>query len=368
MLKHSAKNERIKRLYLAWLEEAKGLATTSADQAAAALSQFEETTNYRDFSAFNIEQARRFKRILAEQTNKETGKPLAKATVRSRLMALRAFFQWLPSQPGYRILRVSDADYFNPSANDSRVATARRERPVPSIEQIEYVIASIEPATDIDRRDRAVIAFTLVSGARDSAIASLLMRHVDVERRTVFQDARTVRTKNRKTFESWFFPASELAERIVVEWVRYLGDQRLFGHDDPLFPATLVRPAGEQLLFRPVGLSRQPWSDSGPIRRIFHQRFKAAGLPYFHPHSFRSTLTLLGEKICNTEEFKAWSQNLGHEHVGTTFANYGKVASHRQGEIFEQLRHRSARPLAAGDPDAKTVAWVMDYLRRKVAA
>ena len=34
-----------------------------------------------------------------------------------------------------------------------------------------------------------------------------------------------------------------------------------------------------------------------------------AGFPYFNPHSFRSTLARLGEKVCrNAEDLKAWSQ------------------------------------------------------------
>jgi hypothetical protein len=33
----------------------------------------------------------------------------------------------------------------------------------------------------------------------------------------------------------------------------------------------------------------------------------------------------------------AWSQNLGHEDVMTTFRNYGEVTSHRQAEIIRSL-------------------------------
>jgi integrase len=61
----------------------------------------------------------------------------------------------------------------------------------------------------------------------------------------------------------------------------------------------------------------------------------AAGLPYFNPHSFRKTLALLGGELCETpEQYKAWSQNLGHEHVLTTFTSYGNVDSHRQAKSF----------------------------------
>jgi integrase len=79
-------------------------------------------------------------------------------------------------------------------------------------------------------------------------------------------------------------------------------------------------------------------STASPIRRIFKEAFNSAGLPYFNPHSFRKTLVQLGEQTCRTpEEFKAWSQNLGHEGVLTTFSSYGTVANRRQAEIIRAL-------------------------------
>lgn len=64
-----------------------------------------------------------------------------------------------------------------------------------------------------------------------------------------------------------------------------------------------------------------------------------AELPYFNPHSFRHTLAVLGEQLCeNPEQFKAWSQNLGHEGVLTTFYSYGEVQDSRQADIFKQFK------------------------------
>lgn len=184
MAKHHPKNEQIKRAYFLYLEEAQRMAPKSVDQVAAALAQFETSTGHRDFAAFHIEQARRFKRLLADQTDAKTGRPLAKVTITARLKALRRFFHWLAGQPGYRSrIAYADADYFNPSANDGRIAGARRERPVPSIEQVRHVLAHMPTGTAIERRDRALIAFALLTGARDDAIASLSLRHVDLGRR-----------------------------------------------------------------------------------------------------------------------------------------------------------------------------------------
>ena len=44
------------------------------------------------------------------------------------------------------------------------------------------------------------------------------------------------------------------------------------------------------------------------------------------------------ETTCKTPEaFKAWSQNLGHEKVMTTFLNYGAVTYQRQAQIMKEL-------------------------------
>jgi hypothetical protein len=44
------------------------------------------------------------------------------------------------------------------------------------------------------------------------------------------------------------------------------------------------------------------------------------------------------ERVCRTpEEFKAWTQNLGHEQVLTTFRSYGEVSAERQAEIIRKL-------------------------------
>ena len=144
--------------------------------------------------------------------------------------------------------------------------------------------------------------------------------------------------------------------QIIADWVNDLRQVKLWGNDDPLFPAThMVLNAARQ--FEATGLKRENWSSAAPIRGIFREAFHAAGLPYFNPHSLRKTLVQLGETVCQTpEEFKAWSQNLGHEDVLTTFYSYGEVGNRRQGEIIRDL----AEPQQTQRPDvaefAKAVA------------
>ena len=74
-------------------------------------------------------------------------------------------------------------------------------------------------------------------------------------------------------------------------------------------------------------------------RAVFKEAFTKAGLPYFNPHSFRSTIVQLGQLKCKTPEaFKAWSQNLGHESVLTTLYSYGEVGKQRQSDILKDLK------------------------------
>jgi len=338
MTQHNSCNERIKRKYFTYLKEAKRQSEPTVDAAAKALDRFEIYTNHRDFKLFCPDEAVAFKRHLTLQKAQKTGKELSKATLLATLTQLRRFFEWLSERPGYKSrFRYSDAEYFNLSDNDTRIAKARREQKSPTLEQVKHVISLMLTRTEIEKRDHALLAFTLLTGARDSAIASAKLKHVDLIANSFSQDAREVKTKFRKTFTTFFFPVGDEIREIVAEWVSYLREIKLWGNDDPLFPATHIA-MGPTRQFEVSGLERRHWSNASAIRGIFRDAFTNAGFPYFNPHSLRNTLVQLGEMLCKTpEEFKAWSQNLGHEKALTTFLNYGEVATGRQAEIMRDL-------------------------------
>ena len=277
---------------------------------------------------------------MAEQKAQRSGEKLSKATLHSTSASLKAFFHWLAGQPGYKSrLEYSDADYFNLSEKEVRVATARRDQVGPTVEQVKHVILSMPTTSPIEKRNRALMAFTLLTGARDSAIASMKLKHVDLAQGSVFQDARDVKTKFSKTFTTHFFPVGNDVSDILKDWVAFLQVDLLWGNNDPLFPATRIE-VGATRKFEAVGLDRAHWRSAAAIRGVFKAAFINAGLPYFNPHSFRNTLVRLGQDLCKTpEEFKAWSQNLGHDKVLTTFISYGQIDGHRQGEIIRELRN-----------------------------
>jgi len=335
MRKYCAANERIKREYFTYLKEAKRQSEISVDSVAAALAKFEEYNRYKDFKTFHSQQAVAFKQRLSQQRNDGTGTPLSKATLHSTLSHLKRFFQWLAGQSGYKSrFTYSDAEYFNLSEKETRVATARRPRAAPTMEQILHVIAQMPSQTDIQWRNRAIVAFTFLTGARVQAVATAKVKHLDLVSACFYQDAREVQTKYSKTQMTTFFPVGDDIRRIVADWADYLRRVKLWGLDDPLFPKTVIT-IGQSQQFEHSQLSREHWANSNPIRAIFRSAFEAAGLPYYHPHSIRHTLAQLGERLCQTpEQFKAWSQNLGHEGVLTTLYSYGTVGDARQREII----------------------------------
>jgi integrase/recombinase XerD len=366
MKTHDPQNERIKRRYLTFLKEARRRSEASIDIVASSLHRFERYNNYRDFRKFHIQQAIGFKAHLVKETNARTGAPLSKATLLTTVSAVKAFFQWLSEQQSYRSLKYVDADYFDLSEKDIRVARAHREQPVPTMEQIRRVIARMPTRSEIERRNRALLAFTILTGARDGAIASFKLKHIDIAEGRVDHDAREVRSKASKTFTTYFFPVGDDLREIVVEWVAYLRTVALWRSDDPVFPAPKVAQ-GAMHQFEIVGIDRKHWRNAEPIRKIFRTAFERAEIPYANPHSFRKTLARLGEQVCHTpEEFKAWSQNLGHEHVMTTLTSYGEVSRERQAEILRELANVGSQPEGMEEAEMVLKA-AMALLRRRAS-
>ncbi len=347
-MKTNGKNERIKRAHFRYLKHARGYSDKTIDVAAKALDRFETYTKHRDFALFHIEQANGFKDHLERQVNVRTRKPLSMTTRSQTLAALRTFFLWLADQPGYRArIRHSDCEYFNISFKDAAVANMRRDSEGPTIEQVRFVLSRMPACSDIEKRNRALIAFALLSGARADALASLRLKHVDIADQKVIQDPREVRTKKAKLLVTTFFPVGDDFVQIVEEWVRFLIEEKHWGFDDPLFPATEVARRGSEG-FAAVGLRRSSWRGSSPVRAVFRDAFAAAGLPYSNPHSLRKTLARLGMSRTkgDAEAFKAWSENLGHEEMLTTFTSYGQLGEARKHEILRAMTVQKIDPIA----------------------
>jgi len=341
MAKFNAQNERIKHAYLEWEQEARGKHTSTVDNIRDAIYLFEEHTNFKDFKSVNKLDIIPFKGALKRKKNARTGEPISKKYLLQTSQHLIEFFQWLLSQKGYKKrLSKTDVDYFNLSNKDMHAARATSPKRFPTIEQIEHVVRNMPTNTDVQKRDRALIAFLGLTGCRVKAAASLRLKHVFIEDERIEQDPHEVETKGSKKITTFLFQVSDYLKTIFKEWVRFLEKEKLCDFNAPLFPSTKAA-FNDQTHFTAGELDTVPWRSTTAMRDIVKKAFLNAGLPYYNPHSFRHTIAHIGYKRCKgPEEFKAWSQNLGHNNVLTTFTSYGTIDEQRQGEIIKGLNKR----------------------------
>ena len=328
----------------------KVLSEASIDKAAAAISTYERFLKGRDFRTFHSERARSFKRHLSNKLNERTGAKLTAASTNGVLREVKAFFLWLADQSGYKSkVTHSDADYLSP---DRKSEAARRSscwKPHPSPDQVRHLLQSMPTETTLQRRNRALIALLFLTGSREGAAITLRIGHIDLASACVHFDGKTVNTKFGKSFTTAFFPIGEDVEQIVRSWISELKTEHLFSESDPLFPKTKVG-IGKSRRFEALGIDRGPWASPSSAAKIFKQAFVDAGLPPFSPHRVRDTLAELAKDHCRTpEDYKAWSQNMGHDDVLTTFCSYGSVATGRQIELLGKFRKLG--PLQDKDDD-----------------
>ena len=353
MTKLNPSNERIKRDYCRYLKGARGKSEATLDEARKALSRYEEYTRHRDFCSFCREQAIGFKEHLAETSRLKTGETLSHSTQVRTLAMLKEFFIWLAWQRGFKSkIHVPDIEYLNPAIKDATAAKSAKLRDFPSLEQIRAVIDAAPVATVMERRNRALLAFAILTGMRDRALVSVSLRDVDLSKKPplVRQEPGRIETKFSKNIDTYFIPLGNDLTAIIVDWIEELQTRLLFAPTAPLFPRTKVRQ-GDNLSFEADGVEPIHWRNASPVRQIFRQAFERVGLNYFPPHSFRRTLGHLMQTVCPTpQQIKAWSQNLGHENVATTLTSYGKIDPHQQGDII------AAITLEASEPDDDVLA------------
>jgi hypothetical protein len=210
------------------------------EQARHAIDRFESYNGYKDFGRFNKEQAIGFKRALVFGTNNRTGKPLSIATAHHTLLAVKDFLAWLHSQPDYRRrIRPHEIAYLNLGTGEERQARACEPRAYPSLEEYRKALFAMPVSTDTERRDQALMALVLLTGMRDAAVVTLKLKHVKLERSTVFQNPRDVKTKFRKTIETAFYPVGNDVADVFGSWILCLKEKG-FQSEDPFFRRPLL--------------------------------------------------------------------------------------------------------------------------------
>ncbi len=361
--KSNPKNDRLRRDYLLWLNEARQRSPSTVEQVRRAIDRFEAYTRYKDFSTFNREQAMGFKHALLTARSQRSGNPLSIATVHHILQSVKDFLAWLHGLAGYkRAIAPHEIAYLSLTKGEERQARTSVPKPFPSIDEYRIAVFAMPTRNEVERRDQALMALLFMLGMRDAAIIGLKMRDVDPDQRYVFQNPRHAKTKFSKAIDSFFLPVGDDIVAIFTNWIAFLKNERGFGPDDPVFPKTIVQP-GENHSFTAHGLSREHWANAAPIRQCFRNAFARVGLPFTKPHSVRDTLVQLAyHRKFNAEQMKALSQNLGHDKPLTTLNSYGPLTRERQGEV---IRDMSRKPAGTGLEDA-SAAELVDALATKL--
>lgn len=337
MRKIVEENERMKRKYVYYLEQADGLDEKSTDKVLAAILKFEESTDFKPFKRFQIDQAARFKTSLSQAKNRRR-QPLSHSTIDATLTLVRKFFHWLAGQTGYKkALTYSDTHYFNNNRKSARIAHTANEKECPSPEAAFHAFQAMPSATEFEKRDKALFAFFMLTGARVGAVASLRIKHIDLFNGRVFQDPRDVNTKAAKQIDTTFFPVDPAYLECFTEWMDFLRVEKFFGLSDAVFPKAemgLAKTGG----FARIGLSRDPFATSTTLNKIIRNAFAMVQLPQYPPHAFRTTLIKMANDRCTTvEEFKAWGMNIGHENMSVTMGSYLPIPKHRKEELIRGL-------------------------------
>jgi integrase len=340
MNKIKTKNELIKRRYFNWMALAKGYSEKTIMAHEFAIWRYEDFTKDADYRDFNERVAEGFRRYLATNKNPKTKKVLSLTSQYHALRYVNSFFLWLSGQPGFKSkIRPDQVECLRLSKKESRVANSSKHPDYPTIEFILSLCRSIKVKNEIDRRDRALIAFTSLSGMRDLAIISLPIGCYDPESKVIEQEpAKGVKTKFSKQIITRIFEFNDELYQYFIDWYNYLLKEKLFKLTDPLFPRSKVEHEDDNSLnFISKDVEPVFWSNAGAMRKIFKARCVNANLSYFSPHRFRHFAINKAYKAIQTaEEMKAVSQNVGHENIATTFT-YGNIESQRVTEVIGKM-------------------------------
>lgn len=346
MSQYNTLNERLKKQYEEVLLHQKYYSETTVRAVWESLNTYERFTKKQDFTQFHAEQAKEFKRWYINQTNSK-GALLSLSTVRSTLKNLRDFFGWLALHPAYgKKIHAHMVGYLRLSDKQERAGRATRGRPSSTPEQYTLALEAMPHHTPMEKRDRALFAFAGITGMRDAAIISLKMKDVNLQAREVWQDPKHVNTKNSKAITTYFMPLNPLWMTVFEAWYRYAAEELQLPPDAPLFPKTLLAPSPTTNKFEPVGLSHEHWKNAQPVRNLFRKAFEAVGLPYFHPHSVRNMISRWAMEHCTQIEYKAISQNLGHDHAMTTYNSYGELPNEKRSQLIANLGNHSSTELS----------------------
>ncbi len=365
------KNEVIKRKFFGYVRNSKGFSEKTIDCYEKAILLWQDFSHEVDFVRFNKTAAEGFKNWLKA---KKKANPQQEVSVSYRydiLRYLRAFFEWLSKQKGYKTIDPTAVEYLRLSREEAKIATQPRKVEVPSLEEIKAVVEGIKGSSEIEMRDKALISLMFLTGARISAVRTLPMKSFSKDKIVIDQNpASGVKTKfSKRIITPLIYYSYKEVLNYFLEWFNYLEEKKGFKPNDPIFPATKIENGTENLSFYNTG-QVEPifWKSSTAPSKIIEKRFEQAGIKHYKPHSIRHSLIKRISKLPLTEEQKkAVSQSLGHEDVRTTFGSYGygKIDEDKQIEIIRNIDFEGQNKGAKVDLSDESIRRLAEMMSQK---
>ncbi len=327
------RNEKLRRDYKEYLRECLGKSQKTINMFMKVLHRFNEFTNNADFTTISKDIIIEFKKGLEQDNN------LGARSVVSYILQLKKFFDWLGEQAVPCRQKIKQAaQYLTISKDIRKSAEQPTEKEVPDFDDLKQLFNSISVETEIDRRDRAIIAFLLLSGIRVNALITLPVKSIDIEKGCVKQfPSLGVKTKFSKPIETFLFKFDENMYAEIIDWVRYLKDLKGFEDGMPLFPRNKLLATNNTSF-----IDDKPWAGESSVIKMLKKRFSQCGVKYYSPHRFRDLTVKLGLLASeNALQVKAVSQNLGHEHVATTLCQYSTLRSNQLKKTIQNLNYKN---------------------------
>lgn len=324
-------NERVKRNYFEHLlvDEDRSEKSVRIDEIA--ILQFEQLFVFRNLGHLTVDEVRQFKKHLE-------GTGLTPSVVQARLASIRRLHEWLILQKPFR--KTIDAYAVSllrlKRKKSRRLGTVERIVDTPTLNQIDQAAKSMPTERLEERRNRAAFVILAMTAVRISALVSLRLKHLELEKRVIYQPSTEVDTKFAKaqtTLLLDFFP----------EWIGWVSDYIAelkslgFGEDDPFLPR-MGYPKGTKIGFGGRTMQKEFLKSGQVVWATVRGTFERIGLKPYSPHIFRHVHgKLANHPKSNAAVMKMLSLNKGHSEIRTS-ASYGTMDLETRQKIRDQFR------------------------------
>lgn len=352
------------RIIHAWLSYAGQYDIKTVDRHLAAIRYFEGILAGKPFNRLTRDDVAKIRDDMKGRSKSEGPDRLSSSSIKHTVSHLSAFLEWLMKQAGFKNLPQDLQGYLKLPKAVLAAAVPVLKRGYPTLVEAGFLLGKMPARSLADRRARAIFAIAFLGALRADTIISLRIRHVDLNRRLILQDAAQVRAKAGKAIHIRWFPIPDRFGAEITEWIHTLGHLG-FEDEDALFPEVA------HLKLRPLGLSKRKPVPVMATKHAVSEAFAIACRDQeikYTPHSAKHCIGAeRDERSLTHRQRKAWSENMGHDNEQTTERHYGKLPDEVRFELLEQIGSTARTdPLELSDDDKiALIDGIFEWIRKR---